>query len=165
MKADANAILLAAGTEDLRERFDSAPIALGGGRNPAAAPRLETIDGKETPLVIRHCSDETTSPAPSTEKRHSRPALLPVRASDLLAKDLPDPKFIVSGYISEGLTILAGRPEGRQVVACTGHCDRSRERHSRLRNSRRGRRQRLIPGPRGYRTTAPKSYQASAGRG
>jgi hypothetical protein len=115
-KRDANTILADSGAAALRDWFDWAPIA--GTPESASSPRaaadhLRHIGLEEAPSVIPNSSDsEPVAPArPATRKKHTRPRVVPICAIDLLAKQLPDPRFIVPGYIAEGLTILAGRPK------------------------------------------------------
>lgn len=54
--------------------------------------------------------EERPSRRPRKKKR-SGPDLRPFSALELLAQEFPEPKFIVPGYVGEGLTILAGRPK------------------------------------------------------
>lgn len=113
---DANAMKMNAGGEALREAFDDA-VRTNSGQyqdaedfEPSDVPPYD-----EVPPYDAH--DEAAYDEEANEKKRPRgrkksgPDLRPFSAPDLLAKNFPEPKFIVPGYIGEGLTILAGRPK------------------------------------------------------
>src|SRR4051794_35216235 len=111
----ANMILLLAGTDAVGQRFGAASMG-------PFHEKVERADARELEDCIERPSDEEKSSVlqetpmrdagahRSPSMRTSRPVLLPVSAAELMAKRLPDPRFVMSGYIGEGLTILAGRP-------------------------------------------------------
>ncbi|WP_316234330.1 AAA family ATPase [Bradyrhizobium sp. SZCCHNR1098] len=105
-----------AGGEALRDAFDEAVTT--NSNQYQGAEDFEPFDVPpydEVPPYDAH--DEDAYDDEADEEKHpkrrkkSGPDLRPFSAPDLLAKDFPEPKFIVPGYIGEGLTILAGRPK------------------------------------------------------
>lgn len=65
--------------------------------------------------AVRHAFDAATS---APRKGRSGPRLKLVSASDLDRLEFPDVAYVVPGYVSEGLTILAGKPKGGKSWLC-----------------------------------------------
>ncbi|TWI60256.1 AAA domain-containing protein [Bradyrhizobium huanghuaihaiense] len=105
-----------AGETALREAFDEAVRA--NSNQYQGTEDFESFDVPpydEVPPYDVHdeaaYDEEAHEDKRSKRRKKSGTDLQPFSAPDLLAKDFPEPKFIVPGYIGEGLTILAGRPK------------------------------------------------------
>ncbi len=59
----------------------------------------------------RHTGVAFDQPAPTSQPPRPRRKLGRQSAADLLRKELPPVRYVVPGYIAEGLTVLAGRPK------------------------------------------------------
>jgi hypothetical protein len=58
--------------------------------------------------ILAHCAATARAPAGDTDDPFDRGITL----ADLMACDLPPPRFVIGGLLPEGVSILAGRPKG-----------------------------------------------------
>ena len=120
---DANEMKINAGDEALRGAFDEGVRAhyqretedRAADEDVRCDDRDEQGETREAPpfddYEEHRYDEEFEEERPKRKKKRSGPDLRPFSAPELLAKNFPEPKFIVPGYVGEGLTILAGRPK------------------------------------------------------
>ncbi|MFW6028054.1 MAG: AAA family ATPase [bacterium] len=90
----------------------SRPEWIGDIERKAALDRFLERDGDDTDAKRDAANIGQTLPEiPTTAQRPAGGTFPGIRASDLKAMEFPPIKYVVRGYIVEGLTILAGRPK------------------------------------------------------